>query len=272
MKTIVTGGAGFIGSHLTEFLLEENHEVIVIDNLRSGKLKNLERVLHHPSLSFYEKDIQNKDEIAPLFSNVDCVFHLAALLDMALSLEKPDLYFNVNVLGTLNVLEASRAANVGRFIYTASCSCYGITSILPTPETAPLSPQNPYALTKQLGEQLVMHWEKVFGRPSLSLRLFNVYGPHSSSAVGYDGVIGIFLSQRQQQKPFTIKGEGTQFRDFVYVSDVVEALYAAAQSELSGEIFNVGTSTPTTVKRIAELLQGAAVYLQKTYWDPDQSL
>lgn len=267
MKALITGGAGFIGSHLTELLLNEGHEVIVLDNLYSGRLRNLQAVDTHPGFSFYETDIRKLDQY--LFDGVDWVFHLAGLADIVPSIEQPRAYFEVNVDGTFNVLECAKHANVKRFIYAASSSCYGIPELYPTPETAKVAPQYPYALTKYLGEELVMYWEKIYHIPSLSLRLFNVYGPRSRTSGTYGAVFGVFLAQKLHGMPFTVVGDGTQTRDFTYVSDVARAFYQAAQSEISGEVFNVGSSHHYSVNRLVELLEGDVVPIPKRPGEPD---
>ncbi len=269
MRVLVTGGAGFIGSHLVDFLLEKNHEVIAIDNLSTGWLKNLEKAQKNSNFSFHNIDIRDKDQLIPLFENVDWVFHLAALADIVPSIEKPREYFETNVDGTFNVLEASKKAKVKRFIYAASSSCYGIPEICPTPERAEISPQYPYALTKYLGEELVMHFEKLYKIPSVSLRFFNVYGPRSRTTGTYGAVFGVFLAQKLNNKPFTVVGDGTQTRDFTYVSDVVEAIYTAAASAITGEIFNVGSSDHYSVNKLTNLLKGEVVNIPKRPGEPE---
>lgn len=266
-KTLITGGAGFIGSHLAELLLRDGHQVIVLDNLNSGRMRNLEGIESHPAFSFEKGDIRQPDP--SLFEGVDWVFHLAGLADIVPSIESPKEYFDVNVTGTLNVLECAKIANVKRFIYAASSSCYGIPNIFPTPETAKIAPQYPYALTKYLGEELVMHWEKVYGIPSISLRLFNVYGPRSRTSGTYGAVFGVFLAQKLHGMPFTVVGDGSQTRDFTYVTDVAQAFYCAARSSLTGEIFNVGSSHHYSINRLVELLGGGKVYIPKRPGEPD---
>lgn len=269
MRALVTGGAGFIGSHLVEMLVASGHEVIALDNLNSGRLKNLAPVINHPLFSFHEMDIRDKESIIPLFEGVDWVFHLAGLADIVPSIENPREYYSVNVEGTFNVLEAARAANVKRFIYAASSSSYGIPEIYPTPENAKISPQYPYALTKYLGEELVMHWEKVYKLPAISLRLFNVYGPRSRTGGTYGAVFGVFLAQKLHGRPFTVVGDGTQTRDFTFVSDVARAFLAAAASELTGEVYNVGSSNHYSVNYLVELIGGSVVYIPKRPGEPD---
>ncbi len=269
MKAVVTGGAGFIGSHLAELLLQSGHEVIVVDNLHSGRLKNLEAISHDPLFKFYSVDIRERDSLKECFYGIDWVFHLAGLADIVPSIENPEDYFEVNVAGTFNVLECARAAKVKRFIYAASSSCYGIPDLYPTPETAPISPQYPYALTKYLGEELVMHWAQLYHLPALSLRLFNVFGPRSRTSGTYGAVFGVFLAQKIHGAPFTVVGDGTQTRDFTFVSDVTRAFLTAATSTLSHEIFNVGSSNHSSVNRLVELLEGDVIYIPKRPGEPD---
>ena len=269
MKTIVTGGAGFIGSHLVDLLLEKGHEVIVIDNLCGGRKKNIEKALQNSKIKFYSYDIRNVGDIEPLFENVDWVFHLAALADIVPSIEKPRAYFETNVDGTYNVLECSKKHNIKRFIYAASSSCYGIPDAYPTPESASAKPQYPYALTKYLGEQLVMHWSQVYNLPACSLRFFNVYGPRARTTGVYGAVFGVFLAQKLNNKPFTVVGDGKQTRDFTYVLDVVDAIYTAVTSEISGEIFNVGSSGHYSINQLVQILEGKITYIPKRPGEPD---
>lgn len=267
MRALVTGGAGFIGSHLVELLIHEGHEVVAVDNLYSGRLRNLKDVQDDPSFSFYETDIRDLDR--SFFEGIDWVFHLAGLADIVPSIENPSDYFQANVTGTFQVLEGAKAANVKRFIYAASSSCYGIPEHYPTAETAKISPQYPYALTKYLGEELVMHWGKVYDLPVLSLRLFNVFGPRSRTSGTYGAVFGVFLAQKLHGKPFTVVGDGTQTRDFTFVTDVARAFYQAALSEISGEIFNVGSGDHYSVNRLVELLGGDSIFIPKRPGEPD---
>jgi len=269
MKALVTGGAGFIGSHLAELLLRSGHEVVVVDNLNSGRLKNLEDLINDPLFKFYPVDIRERESLKECFRGVDWVFHLAGLADIVPSIENPQDYFEVNVDGTFNVLECAREAKVKRFVYAASSSCYGIPKDYPTPESATASPQYPYALTKYLGEQLVMHWAELYKLPAISLRLFNVFGPRSRTSGTYGAVFGVFLAQKLHGAPFTVVGDGTQTRDFTFVSDVARAFLTAAESNLSGEIFNVGSSNHYSVNRLVELLEGDVVYIPKRPGEPD---
>jgi UDP-glucose 4-epimerase len=199
------------------------------------------------------------------------VFHLAALADIVPSIERPLEYHRTNVDGTLVVLEAARRARVERFVYAASASCYGIPDVYPTPETAPIRPQYPYALTKHLGEQCVLHWGMVYRVPVVSLRLFNVYGPRSRTSGTYGAVFGVFLAQKLHGQPLTVVGDGRQTRDFTYVTDVAEAFVRAAASNVTQEVFNVGSGAPTSVNRLVELLDGEAVHIPKRPGEPDRT-
>jgi len=269
VKCIVTGGAGFIGSHLTDRLLAEGHHVTVIDNFSTGRPQNLEHHKDARELQLIQADINDEDAIKPYFSGVDWVFHLAALADIVPSIQRPRDYFHANVDGTFSVLEAAREAGVKKFLYTASSSCYGIPDKYPTSETAEIRAQYPYALTKNLGEQLAMHWAQVYQLPVTSLRLFNVYGPRSRTSGTYGAVFGVFLAQKLAGKPFTVVGDGTQTRDFTYVTDVADAFVTAAQSAAEGKIFNVGSGNTYSVNRLVELLGGDIVYIPKRPGEPD---
>ena len=269
MKSLVTGGAGFIGSHLVDRLLEDGHEVVVLDNLSTGSVDNVAHLKEEPRFHFYEVDVAEWGALHAYTEGVDWIFHLAALADIVPSIQKPALYFRANVDGTVNILEAARQSKVKRFIYAASSSCYGIPDIYPTPETADIRPQYPYALTKYVGEQCALHWGKVYRLPALSLRLFNVYGPRSRTSGAYGAVFGVFLAQKIHNKPFTVVGDGTQTRDFTFVSDAVEALIMAAKSSIENEVLNVGSGNNYSVNRLVELLKGDIIYIPKRPSEPD---
>ncbi|GGY28002.1 SDR family oxidoreductase [Paludibacterium paludis] len=269
MKALVTGAAGFIGSHLAEMLLDAGNEVVLVDDLSSGKRANIDALLARGKASFHQVDIRDRDALMPCFAGVDRVFHLAGRADIVPSIEDPDTYFSVNVTGTLNVLQAARAHHVERLVYAASSSCYGIPDVFPTPENTPVQPEYPYALTKAMGEELVLHWGKVYRLPVVSLRLFNVYGPRSRTAGTYGAVFGVFLAQKLKGQPFTVVGDGTQSRDFTYVTDVARAFAMAADSNLCGEVMNVGSGGHYPVNRLVELLGGDVVYIPKRPGEPD---
>jgi UDP-glucose 4-epimerase len=269
MKCLVTGGAGFIGSHLVELLISQGHEVIALDNLVSGRLRNLSCVEENPKFTFLNFDIRDEQSLAPAFLGVDWVFHLAGLADIVPSIENPEQYFGVNVLGTLNVLECAKANGVKRLVYAASSSSYGIPDVYPTDESSAINPQYPYALTKYMGEELVLHWSKIYGLSSLSLRLFNVYGTRSRTTGAYGAVFGVFLAQKLNGRPLTVVGDGTQTRDFTYVTDVANAFYAAAQSNVCSQAINVGSGNHYSINRLVELLGGAIEYIPKRPGEPD---
>jgi len=268
MKCLVTGAAGFIGSHLTDLLLKEGHEVIALDDLSTGREANLDRARKNRNFSWIQADISEPTETLNVPA-VDWMFHIAGRADLVPSIEKPDEYFKVNVTGTYLALEYARRTGVKRFIYTASSTCYGIAEQVPTPEDYPCVPRHPYGLTKYLGEQLVMHWAQVYKLPALSLRLFNVYGPRSRTTGAYGAVFGVFLKQKLAGKPFTVVGDGMQTRDFTYVTDIANAFLAAAKSNVSAEVLNVGSGGTYSVNRLTELLGGERVYVPKRPGEPD---
>ena len=264
---LVTGGAGFIGSHLVDVLLAENISVRVVDNYSTGRPENLGHV--SGKVEVIEADIAKSGSWQKSFQGADWVFHLGALADIVPSIQLPEDYFLANVNGTFNVLEASKHAGVKRFVYAASSSCYGIPDSYPTAETAEIRPQYPYALTKRLGEELVMHWAQVYQLPAVALRLFNVYGPRSRTSGTYGAVFGVFLAQKLAGKPFTVVGDGTQTRDFTYVTDVANAFLTTAQSSARAEIFNVGSGQTISVNRLVELLVGEITHIPKRPGEPD---
>lgn len=266
-KTVlVTGGAGFIGSHLVERLLRDEHNVVVLDFAETEVFKAYKK---NKGLKIYRVDLLNGKNLINYFRGIDWVFHLSGRSDIVPSITRPMSYHEANVTVTLNVLEASRNARVKRFIYAASSSCYGISDAYPTPETAPINPQYPYALTKYLGELYALHWEKVYKLPVVSLRLFNVYGPRSRVSDDYGPVFSTFMAQKLAGKPFTVVGDGTQTRDFTFVTDAVNAFINAATSSVTGEVFNVGSGGTYSVNHLVKLLGGPVVYIPKRPGEPD---
>jgi UDP-glucose 4-epimerase len=266
---LITGGAGFIGSHLVDRLLADEKEVIVIDNFSNGHRRNLIQHIENKKLTIHNLDISDFNAIQGLFNGVTWVFHLAALADIVPSIVHPLPYHQSNVDGTVAVLEAARRANVKRFIYAASSSCYGIPDVYPTPETAPIRPMYPYALTKYLGEQYVLHWNQIYHLPCVSLRLFNVYGPRARTSGTYGAVFGVFLAQKLAGKPFTVVGDGKQTRDFTFVTDVADAFVKAAESDITGEVFNVGSGGTYSVNELVGYLGGNVEYIPKRPGEPD---
>ncbi len=268
-KAIVTGGAGFIGSHLVDRLLKEGFLVKVIDNFSTGRPQNLAHQKDNKNLVVIQEDISEFEKISLHFNGIDFVFHLAALADIVPSIMNPLGYYKSNVTGTVCVVEASRVAGVKKVVYAASASCYGIPEILPTPESAGICPQYPYALTKYLGEQIIFHWHKVYSLPVISLRLFNVYGPRSGILGTYSAVFGTFLAQKLAGKAFTVVGDGSQTRDFIFVTDAVDAFLKAGESDIEEEIFNVGSGNAYSINYLVSLLGGDVVYIPKRPGEPD---
>jgi len=266
----VTGGAGFIGSHLTDALLAQGHTVTVVDNFATGREQNLAGAQSSPNFTLARCDVAGDPALlTAALAGADGVFHLAGLADIVPSIERPGDYYRANVHGTFQVCEAARAAGVRKIVYAASSSCYGIPDEVPTPETAPTRPQYPYALTKELGERLVMHWGAVYGIDAVSLRLFNVFGPRSRTSGTYGAVFGVFLAQKLAGKPMTVVGDGRQTRDFTYVADVAAAFASAMASNVTGEIMNVGSGGTYAVNRLVELLGGDVVHIPKRPGEPD---
>ena len=276
MKALITGGLGFIGSHLTEKLLDLGYEVEVID-LSGVPYRNFSRVIgKNRFIHYFCVDIGEHNSWKRIVRflkdyGFDYVFHLAGVADIVPSINRPIDYFNANVSGTINMLEAARLAKVKKFVYASSSSVYGICDPvnIPTAEWAPIKTEYPYAESKYQGERWVSHYNKVYGLPTVSLRLFNVYGPRSRTTGAYGAVFGTFLAQKINGKPFTVVGDGRQSRDFIWVGDVCEAFIKAAESKVVGEVFNVGTGNPQTILRLAELLGGEVTHLLKRPGEPD---
>ena len=267
MKILVTGGAGFIGSHLVEELVKKKNEVLVLDNFTTGHLDNLSHI--KSKVKIIKKDIRKYDEILRFFKDVNKVFHLAALADIVPSIKNPNYYYETNVSGTLNVIRACLEHNVKKIIYTASASCYGASCKIPTSEEEKINPEYPYALTKRMGEEIIMHWGKIYKLNVTSLRLFNVYGPRSRTSGTYGAMFGVFLAQKLSNKPFTIVGNGNQSRDFTFVNDVVNAMILASNTyKTNNMILNVGSGKPTRINKIIKLLKGSHVNIPKRPGEP----
>jgi UDP-glucose 4-epimerase len=264
---VVTGGAGFIGSHMVDLLIDEGFEVRVVDNLSGGREENLAQHANN-AVRLERRDIRTLAPGDALFSDAKYVFHFAGIGDIVPSIERPLEYMATNVQGTAAVLECARHAGVKRFVYAASSSCYGLAAV-PTREDHPIAPQYPYALSKYQGEQACLHWHQVYRLPVNSIRIFNAYGTRSRTSGAYGAVFGVFLKQKLAGKPFTVVGDGTQSRDFLYVTDVVRAFYAAATTVNVGEVYNLGAGNPQSVNRLVELLAGPVVRLPKRPGEPD---
>lgn len=265
---IVTGGAGFIGSHMVDLLVEKGHRVAILDDLSGGRPDNLAHHLANPDVRLHQMDIRDLRPTDEVFHGAELVFHFAGIGDIVPSIERPQEYMSVNVMGTVAVLECARAARVKKLVYAASSSCYGLART-PTSEDHPIEPKYPYALSKYQGEQAVLHWHQVYGLPVNSIRIFNAYGTRSRTSGAYGAVFGVFLRQKLAGQPLTLVGDGTQSRDFLYVTDVARAFYTAAQTPRSGGIYNLGAGNPQTVNRLVELLGCDTVPIPKRPGEPD---
>jgi UDP-glucose 4-epimerase len=244
--------------------------VRVVDDFSVGRKANLEQHRDERRLEVIATDVADGEAVNAACEGADRIFHLAARADVVPSIQMPQAYFRANVDGTFSVLEAARRHRVRRFVYVASSSCYGIPSVYPTPETAPADPGHPYALTKYLGEQLALHWARVYGLPVVSVRFFNVYGPRARTSGTYGAVFGVFLAQLLAGRPLTIVGDGTQTRDFTFVSDVVDALLIAADRGRPGEVYNVGSGNPASINELVRLLGASAtVHIAKRPGEPE---
>jgi UDP-glucose 4-epimerase len=265
---VVTGGAGFIGSHMVDLLVERGYRVRVIDNLVGGREANIAHHAGNADVVFEEKDILAYQPGDALFDGVDHVFHFAGIGDIVPSIERPLEYMAVNVQGTVHMLECARRAQVKKFVYAASSSCYGLAAV-PTPEEHPISPEYPYALSKYQGEQAAFHWHKVYHLPVNSIRIFNAYGTRSRTSGAYGAVFGVFLKQKLAGAPFTVVGDGSQRRDFLFARDVAEAFRLAAETDKVGEVWNLGAGNPQSVNHLIELLGGEVVHIPKRPGEPD---
>lgn len=265
---VVTGGAGFIGSHLTDALVARGYLVRIIDNLAGGHLGNIKVHLDSGSVSLYQVDIRQIDASHEAFRDAKFVFHLAGIGDIVPSIERPSEYMDVNIQGTVRVLEAARAHRVQKFVYAASSSCYGLAAT-PTTEEHPIDTRYPYALSKFLGESSALHWFRTYQLPVNSVRIFNAYGTRVRTTGAYGAVFGVFFRQKLGNEPLTVVGDGTQRRDFVYVTDVAEAFCRAAESSASGRIWNCGAGNPRTINELVEIIGSDVVYIPKRPGEPD---
>lgn len=265
---VVTGGAGFIGSHMVDLLVSHGYAVRAIDNMVGGRVANLDQHKANPYVSLDERDVRALAPDDKLFAGVRLVFHFAGIGDIVPSIERPAEYMSANVQGTVSVLEAARHAKIGKLVYAASSSCYGLADT-PTREDHPIRPQYPYALSKFQGEQAVFHWGQVYKLPVNSVRIFNAYGTRSRTSGAYGAVFGVFLRQKLAGQPLTVVGDGTQRRDFLYVTDVAEAFLAAGLTDKVNDTWNLGAGNPQSVNRLVELLGGERQTIPKRPGEPD---
>lgn len=265
---VVTGGAGFIGSHMVDLLVSNGHRVHVIDNLVGGRLENLSHYQENSDVVIENRDIRSYKSDDSFFKNAKLVIHFAGIGDIVPSIESPTEYMSANVQGTVHMLECARNAGVDKFVYAASSSCYGLAET-PTSEGHQINTKYPYALSKYQGEQAAFHWHDVYKLPVNSVRIFNAYGTRSRTSGAYGAVFGVFLKQKLAGKPFTVVGDGTQMRDFLYVTDVVNAFYAAATTDKVARVYNLGAGRPQSVNRLVELLEGEKIYIPKRPGEPN---
>ena len=263
--SLVTGGAGFIGSHMVDFLLKKNHKVIVIDNLVKGKTSNLKNNLK--KIKFIKKDIFLFKFIDLKTSKLDYIFHFAGEGSVVPSITNPKKYIKSNFDGTINLLEETKNFKYKKFVYAASSSCYGKASV-PTKENNIIENLHPYAFSKYLGEEACMSWQKIYKKPINSIRIFNAYGERIGFNNEYGAVFPIFLKQKMSNKPLTIVGNGKQKRDFIYVKDLVRAFYEVAKIKENGEIFNVGFGKPVSINKVASLIGGKKTFIPKRPGEP----
>ena len=265
---LVTGGAGFIGSHLVDLLLKKKFKVRVIDNLSGGRLENLKQHKTNKNLKIFKKDINNLSTKEKVFNGVNFVYHFAGKGDIVPSIEKPLSYMETNILGTTKVLENCRNRNISKFIYAASSSCYGLAKT-PTNEKHKISLKYPYALSKFLGEQTCLHWASVYSIPVISIRIFNAYGLRVKTTGVYGAAFGVFLKQKLMKKPFTVVGSGHQKRDFLHVKDVANAFYKASIGKHKNKIYNLGAGNPKKIIDLIKLLKGPHVYIPRRPGEPE---
>ena len=266
--SIVTGGAGFIGSHMVDFLIKNRWKVIVIDNFSGGNIKNLNQHKNNKNLKIIKKDI-TKIKFSDLkVSKVDYIYHFAGKGDIVPSIERPEEYIKTNVNGTLNILQIARKLKIKKFVYAASSSCYGLAKV-PTKENHKIDPKYPYALSKLMGEQLVMHWCSIYKLPVVSIRIFNAYGNRVRTTGAYGAVFGVFLKQKLSQKPFTLVGNGKQRRDFLHVKDVVNAFYLSSKSKYSNKIYNLGAGSPKSILSLINIMGGNVIKIPKRPGEPE---
>jgi UDP-glucose 4-epimerase len=251
-RVLVTGGAGFIGSHLVDRLVDEGYDVRVIDSLYSGKLENIERHIKSGKVDFVKGDIRDASLVKKSLVGVEAVFHLAAIISVPFSVSNPELTLDVNLAGTLNLLNACSEKNVGKFIFVSSCAVFGDTKILPVNENASTNPISPYAESKLLAERDCLNFQQKGLLQSVVLRFFNVYGPRQGMN-DYSGVITRFINRAKEGQSLTIYGDGSQTRDFINVKDIVQALLACMKSRsANGEVFNIGSGKPTSITELAK--------------------
>ena len=267
--SVITGGAGFLGSHVADYLIKKGHKIYIIDDFSTGHKNNIKHHLKNKNFNLIKNDILNLSTNLACLKNCDYVFHFAGLGDIVPSISHPEKYFKVNVHGTLKILEILRYnKKLKKFVYAASSSCYGIAKV-PTSEKDKIDPQYPYALTKYMGEQLVMHWNKIYKMPVNSVRIFNTYGPRVRTTGAYGSVIGVFFKQKLANKALTLVGNGQQKRDYLHVKDLARAFYDVAKLGKKGAIYNLGADKPVKIKKLVDIIGGKIINLPKRPGEPN---
>jgi UDP-glucose 4-epimerase len=267
--SVVTGGAGFLGSHMVDYLIKKGHKVYVIDNFSTGHKNNIKHHLKSKNFKLIKKDITNLPLNLKCLINCHYVFHFAGLGDIVPSISYPEKYFKTNVYGTLKILENIRLnKKIKKIVYAASSSCYGLARV-PTNEKDRINPKYPYALTKYMGEELVLHWNKVYKIPVNSIRIFNTYGPRVRTTGAYGSVIGVFFKQKLENKPLTVVGTGNQKRDYLHVKDLVRAFYDVALKGKNGSVYNLGADKPVTIKKLVDIIGSSFTHLPKRPSEPN---
>ena len=266
---LITGGAGFIGSHTVDLFLSKGFKVKCIDNLSGGNVKNIEHLKNNNNFLFEKCDLLKISKLKSFIKDCEYVVHFAGIGDIVPSIEDPKKYIENNANGTLNLIQNLNITNIRKFTYAASSSCYGLAKT-PTDENHPIQTLYPYALSKYMGEQISLHWSKVYKLNVNSIRIFNAYGTRSRTTGAYGAVFGVFLKQLLSNKPLTVVGDGTQKRDFLYVTDVAEAFYKSTISSKKNCIWNLGSGKPQSIKKLCSLLNPKSIiYIPKRPGEPD---
>jgi len=273
MRVLVTGGAGFIGSNLVDKLISDGHEVIVFDDLSTGREENINSKAKLFRFDISKEEFFDIPIMEDIMTGVDVVFHMACLARVQPSIENPLLYHDKNVNGLVNMLEACRKYDVKRFVFSSSSSVYGDAEEVPTSENCKLNPMSPYAIHKLIGEQYCKLYSELYNIETVSLRYFNVYGDRQPTEGAYCLVMGIFAGQMLKGAPMTIRGDGEQRRDFTYVDDVVDANIKCMDYplELNGDVFNIGNGDNLSVSDIADLMGGSRVHIEPVI-EPKETL
>jgi UDP-glucose 4-epimerase len=254
LKVLITGGAGFVGSHLVDHLLKGEYETVVFDNFFSGKIENIKQHVNNRDFRLVKGDIRSSGDVEKAIEDVDAVCHLAAIVNIPLSIENPSLVEDVNVKGTLNLLEACVKHNVQRFVYVSTCAVYGEARYLPINEEHPTNPLSPYGASKLAAEHYCRVFNRIYDLQTVCLRFFNVYGSRQTGGP-YGGVITTFLDALKKGEPLIIYGDGNQTRDFLYVADAAKACMLALHGiNCSGKTFNIGMGTRVSINELAQIL------------------